>query len=98
MGCNYQTFSKPLFVLLTRGGPANFFLSSQIRKFLGSFRFPQIRKFLRNASPQIANSQIFISNLQIASPQISTKLCNSVSKQFYIKVAFLLDFFYYVQI
>ncbi len=63
---------------------ANFWAHSPIAN-------PQIRKFLRCPSsqianpqifminPQIANPQIFMINPQIANPQISTKYCNTLS-------------------
>jgi hypothetical protein len=41
----------------------------QIRKFLGSFLYHKIRKFLSCANPQIAN--FYMVNPQIANPQIS---------------------------
>jgi hypothetical protein len=58
----------------------------------------QIRKLLRRASPQIANQQIFMSNLKIANLQISTKYRPThVSKQPQ-KWSFSKDFSYFVQI
>jgi hypothetical protein len=48
---------------------------SQIHKFLGLFRYCKSANFLGNASPQIANPQIFIIDPQIATPQISAKHC-----------------------
>jgi hypothetical protein len=48
-----------------------FFLSPQIAnpQILGLISLSQILKFLRYASPQIANEQIFVINPQIANQQ-----------------------------
>ncbi len=58
--------------------------TKQIRKFLCLFRYRKFANFLGVPVRQIANPQIFITNLQNANLQISTKyvLHNSVSKQF----------------
>jgi hypothetical protein len=61
--------------LLVIGGQANFCWKSQIAnpQILVLIPLSQIRNFLRYASPQIANPQIFMIIPQIANPQISTK-------------------------
>jgi hypothetical protein len=53
---------------------------SQIRKVLGLILQSQIPKFLRCASLQILNPQIFIFNPQISNSQISTKHCTTLSQ------------------
>jgi hypothetical protein len=69
-------------------GKQTFFWSPQIanQQIMGSFR-----KILRYASPQIANPQLFVINLQIANAQISTKYCITLS-QTVLKDVYLLDF------
>jgi len=84
MLCIYQRWASKLFFK---------FRKSQIRNSLGLIPLSQIRKFLRSASPQIANPQIFMINTQIANPQIFTKYC---SLKIFLKVVFLNIF--YVQI
>jgi hypothetical protein len=63
-------------------GKTNFILKSANRKFANSWAHsaianPQIRKFLRYASPQIENPQIFMNNPQIV---ISTKYHTTLSQ------------------
>jgi hypothetical protein len=53
---------------------------SQILKFLGSFRNLPIRRFLRCASPKIANLIFFRINPQIEKPKISSKYCTTLSQ------------------
>ncbi len=57
---------------ISKGGQANFFLSPQIvnSQILVLILLSQIRKYLRYASPQIANLQIFMNNPEIANPLI----------------------------
>ncbi len=50
---------------------------SQVRKFLGSFRY----KFLKCFSPQTENPQIVMIIPQIATPQVSTKYCKTLSRK-----------------
>jgi hypothetical protein len=58
-------------------GQENLFKGPQI---LGLIPQLQIRQFLRCASPQIANPQIFLIFLQIAKLQISTKFGTTMSQ------------------
>jgi hypothetical protein len=60
----------------------NFCLSPQmaIPQILGLIQQSQIRKFLRHASPQTANPQIFMLYLQIANLQVSTEYCTTLSQ------------------
>jgi len=47
---------------------------------LGTFRYRKSASFLGIASPQIANTQVFIINPQIAQMQISTIYCTTLSQ------------------
>jgi hypothetical protein len=74
---HYRTAVLTYFVyvlLVCRGGQANFFLKSANRKPANSWAHSAIaiRKFLRCASLQIANPQIFMIYLQVANLQIPT--------------------------
>jgi hypothetical protein len=84
--------------LSERGEQSNLFLrirKSQIRKFLGSFRYRKSANFL---GVPIANPQIIIMiNPQIANSQISTKFCTTLSQNS-PKSGLLKRFFYFVQI
>ncbi len=57
-------------------------------------RKSQIPKFLRYASPQIANPQIFIISPRIKNPQIAIKFCTThiACLKTLLKAVFLLDF------
>ncbi len=64
-----------LYCHVCRGGQANFFCNSENCKSASSWAQSAIAnpQIFRCASPQIANPQIFIINLQIAKSQVSTK-------------------------
>jgi hypothetical protein len=79
-------------------GKQSFVKSPQIANWqiFGLIPLSQIRKFVTCASPQIANSQVFMINTQIANPPILTKygialLCLKPV----LKVVFLNDFIMY---
>jgi hypothetical protein len=55
---------------------------SQIRKFLGSFRYRKSANFLGVLS---ANWQIVMINPQIENPQVSTAYCTNLSQNNYEK-------------
>jgi hypothetical protein len=75
-------------------GKANFLQSPQISnpQILWLIALSQIRKFLRYASQQIANPQIFIINPQIATPQISKTI--QLCLKTVLKVVFYMIFMY----
>ncbi len=75
---------------ISRGGQANFYLSPQIvnSQILVLILLLQIRKYLRYASPQIANLQIFMNNPEIANPLIQNNALLCLAK--FLKVVFLL--------
>jgi hypothetical protein len=77
MTCTSIYVRRCACTLYNRGWKANFYKSLQIAnlQILGLILLSQIRKFLRCASPQIANPQIFMIN-----PQISSKFCTFLSK------------------
>jgi hypothetical protein len=78
--------------LYSRGWQANFYKSLQIAnlQILGLILLSQIRKFLRCASLQIANPQIFMINPQIRKfLQISALLCLKTV----LAVVFFTEFF-----
>jgi hypothetical protein len=54
-GPSYCSLTLQNPYLKSKDGHTIFFISPQVRKFLGSFRNAQIRKFLRCPSPQIIN-------------------------------------------
>jgi len=72
------------------------FLSPQVANSQNSsahfFPLLQIRKFIRCASPQIANPKIFMISPQTANPQISTKYCTTISQNSH-KSCFVTKFF-----
>ncbi len=77
--------SLDLTLLLAMVGMQTFFKfrKSQIRKFLGSFRYCKSTHFLdvtRETWAQIAHSQFFMVNPQIANPQISL-VCQSANRK-----------------
>jgi hypothetical protein len=67
MTCTSTYVRRCACTLYIRGWQANFYKSLQIEnlQILGLILLSQIRKFLRCASPQIANPRIFMINPQI---------------------------------
>jgi hypothetical protein len=83
-----STYLRRIFLT----GQANFFFLT-----LGLIPVLQDRQFLRCASPQIVNPQIFMINLNIANVQISTKYCTALPEKS-PKSRLFRRFFYFVLI